>query len=153
MRVDRRFFLALVVAAFAVGVVHADDPPLTEIEVVHPASMGFSMASDVTNGVLRTWLTEGYPLVLKRNLDSTLMWSIQTHSDENFAYLDAYAPSAAQGGTTTCCKWECDSGATWKLDTTLGDCFTLGGGCQICTETCTSGWVNCPAGTKKVVTY
>jgi hypothetical protein len=133
-----------------IGAVRADDPPITAVQLARPLSGGMSEHTQVENGIMTTTVLTGDPVMFRRTIASTLEWSTDTTADSSNVYLEVRATEQAQGGTKTCCKLTCDNGGSYHLDTSELDCVFGSYGCQVCDYTCTSGWINCPAGLKLV---
>jgi hypothetical protein len=146
----RGLLILLVLSVCLSDLALADDPPITAVQLARPLSGGLSTHTNIENGVMTTTVLTGDPVMFRRTIAQTLNWSSDTTTDESNIYLEIGAVEQAQNGTKTCCKLSCDDGRNFHLDTNDGDCHAGSFGCQVCDYTCSSGWINCPAGTKLV---
>lgn len=135
----------LVAGSTSVG---AED--ITTVRVLHPVGVGFTIDTDVIGTTLKAWstLNDGTVLMFKRDVTTTLPWSVQTYTVPGADVLDVVAGQATTPSGKTCCTMTCRSGYHFKVNDQ--DCIGPGFNCEVCSYTCSDGWVNCPIGTQEL---
>ena len=142
---------ALVSVSIVVGSVARADDPVTEVDLLHPTGMGFTVDTDVDGDFLRAWapMNGGDVLMFERDTSVTLPWTLQMSSTAEADELSLHAGQAGELGEKTCCEFWC-SEDPWHFVQSLGTCLPHGGGCMYCRLNCSAGWINCPPRTDKV---
>lgn len=138
-------------AVFGVGPSFAQEY-VTALEIIHPASLGFQIQTQVQNGYLTMWLSNGYPLVIQRDSLTTLPFTTQTTTQGDDSIFHVSVTSHTNPDLKKTCCWFTCTTIRYGIDYT-GTCNAPDGACRLCDLTCSSDWDNCPAGSTEQHRY
>ncbi len=121
----------------------------SSLQVLENPGTGYNVQGNTENGTRRMWMTlsDATTLMCERTISETLPWSTNldfTPAADIASIAAGFGLDPVHPGLKICCVFTCDDGSEYTLSIPEKKCVEWLGGCQVCREECSDGWVNCP---------